>query len=357
MRIAIIGSGFIAGIHAQALKELGHTIVVVINSNISSAEIFAKKWNVERFGNDLDMALTSDIDCVHICTPPIYHYQMVKSALYAGKHVLCEKPLCLSADEAKELMLLSKENNLIGAVNFNVRFYDACKKAKEFISSDGFGDVCLIHGSYLQEFHVLPDEYTWRYMPELAGKMRATTEIGSHWIDLARFWTGLEIEEVSANYGRFTPDRYIFNGVMYEDEKKFSNKITVTSDDAAVISIRFSNGAIGNLLLSEVSHGRNNKISIEVSSRNKSIWWNSEDPYQLNSSHKFGGVLTKTNAFSGGFSNTFKSYFEDVYKDIEVGKRSENPTYPTFYDGYINTTVCTAIYESANNNSVWVKIK
>lgn len=357
MKIAIIGSGLIAGVHAQALKELGHTIQVVINSNISSAERFAKQWNVEHFGDDIAMALTSDIDCVHVCTPPTLHYQAVKAALVAGKHVLCEKPLCISADEAKELMLLSKEKNLIGAVNFNVRFYDACIKAKEFISSDEFGDICLIHGSYLQEFHALPDEYTWRYMPEFAGEMRATTEIGSHWIDLARFWTGLEIKEVSANYGKFTPDRYVYNGVMYEDQMENSKKITVTSDDAAVISIRFSNGAIGNLILSEVSHGRNNRISIEVSGTKKSIWWNSEEPYQLSNSHKFGGVLTKTNAFSGGFPNTFKTYFEEVYKDIEVGIISENPTYPTFYDGYINSVVCAAIYESANNNSAWVKVK
>ncbi|HYE80949.1 MAG TPA: Gfo/Idh/MocA family oxidoreductase [Clostridia bacterium] len=357
MNIAIIGSGFIAGVHAQVLKELGHTVSAVVNVNVKSAEAFARQYKAESFGDDFALALTENVDCVHVCTPPVLHYKAVKAALNAGKHVICEKPMCLNPDEAKELMLHAKARNLVGAVNFNVRFYDACKKAREFISTPAFGGICLIHGSYLQEFHALPDAYTWRYKPELAGQMRATTEIGSHWIDLARFWTGLEIKEVSANYGRFTPDRYVSDGIMYKDEKENSKKITVDSDDAAVISIRFSNGAIGNLLLSEVSHGRNNRISIEVSGTTQSIWWNSQDPYYLNSSRKSGGVNTQINAFSGGFPNTFKVFFEEVYKDIENGRPSENPAYPTFYDGYVNSAVCAAIYESAEKNSAWVKVK
>lgn len=357
MRIAVIGSGLIAGIHAQALRELGHIIAAVINVNKKSAEAFARQYKAESFGDDFDIALAADIDCVHICTPPTLHYSFARAALDAGKHVVCEKPMCLEPEEAKELILLAQEKNLIGAVNFNVRFYDACKKAKDLISSPAFGEVCLVHGSYLQEFHALPDAYSWRYKPELAGQMRATTEIGSHWIDLARFWTGLEIAEVSANYGRFTPERYVADGVMYKDEKEGSVKITVDSDDAAVISIRFSNGSIGNLLLSEVSHGRTNRISLEVSSTGQSVWWNSEDPYYLNTSQKFNGINTQLNAFSGGFPNTFKAFFEEVYKDIEEGRPSVKPLYPTFYDGYVNSAVCAAIYESANNNSAWVKVK
>ena len=356
MRVAIVGCGFIAEVHAEALKELGHTIAVVIGHNLSKTESFAKKWNAERFGNDFNMALASDIDCVHICTPPVFHYQMVKDALNAGKHVICEKPMCLNSDEAKELLMISREKKLVGAVNFNVRFYDACKQAKKFISSQDFGRICLIHGSYLQEFHALPEDYTWRYKPELAGPMRATTEIGSHWIDIARYWTGLEIEEVSANYGSFTPDRYISDGIMYEENKSDSEKITVSSEDAASISLRFSNGAIGNLLLSEVSHGRNNLINIEVTGTEQSIWWNSEEPYKLRSGHKYSGVTTRINAFGGGFPNTFSSFFQEVYKDIEKGIPSDNPSYPSFYDGYVNSAVCAAVYESACNNSSWVKV-
>ena len=357
MRAAIIGCGFIGNVHAQAIRELGHTIAVVIDTSVQKAKDFARHWNAENFGDFYSMALAEDIQCIHICTPPMLHYTQVRDALNAGKHVICEKPFCLNSDEGKELVRSAQERNLVNAVNFNVRFHEACQQARNFISSPDFGIICLVHGAYLQEFHALPDEYSWRYKPEFAGSMRATTEIGSHWIDLVRFWTGLEIAEVSADYGKFTPDRFVKNGTMYSEQKENSKKLNVATEDAAVISIRFSNGAIGNLLLSEVSHGRNNRLTIEVSGTKQSIWWNSEDPYQLCTSQKYAGVRVQTNAFGGGFPDTFKAFFKEVYQDIELARPSQNPTYPTFQDGYVNSLDCSAIHESANHNSTWVKVR
>lgn len=357
MRAAIIGCGFMGSVHAQALKESGHTLACVVDASLPKAEQFAQQWHAQNFGDQLSTALKDDIQCVHICTPPVLHYAMVRDALDAGKHVICEKPLCLSPDEARALLLLAREKNRVNAVNFNVRFYDACQQARELISTPDFGKIYLIHGSYLQEFHALPAEISWRYQPELAGPMRATTEIGSHWIDLVRYWTGLEIAEVSANYGRFNPDRFASNGMMLAQEKEDSRKITIDSEDATAISIRFSNGAIGNLLLSEVSHGRMNRLSIEVTGARQSVWWNSEDPWQLCRSQKFAGITTQTRAFSGGFPDTFKNFFKAVYQEVEAGHPTQNPTYPTFYDGYANAAVCAAIFASASSNSAWVKVQ
>jgi predicted dehydrogenase len=357
MRAAVIGCGFIGAVHVQAVQELGHTVALVVDESLSRAEEFAKQYKVERFGDSFLMALGEDIQCVHICTPPTLHYDMIKQAINAGKHVICEKPMCLNPEEAKELALLAQKRKLVNAVNFNVRFHEVCKQAKKLIATPEFGGIHLIHGSYLQEFHVLPDVYSWRYKPELAGPMRATTEIGSHWIDLARYWTGLEVVEVSANYGKFNPDRYLSKGMMYAEEIEDAQKINIPSDDAAVISLRFSNGAIGNVLLSEVSHGRTNRLTMEVTGAKQSVWWNSEEPYYLHKSHKFNGVVTQSNAFSGGFPNTFKTFFAEVYQDIEADRPSQSPSYPTFCDGFFNAAVCAAIYESATHNSEWVKIQ
>lgn len=356
MRIAIIGCGWIAGTHAQALREMGHGIAVVIDRDAKTAEAFGERWRADRSGTDPVAALADDIDAIHICTPPTLHYPMVKDALNAGKHVICEKPLCLQTDDAKELMLLAKEKKRVGAVNFNLRFYDACQRAKSIIAHPDFGKVFFVHGAYLQEFHALPCEDGWRYQPELAGPMRATTEIGSHGIDLIRFWTGLEISEVSANFGRFTPERFVSDGVMDTHGKTGSKKVTVASEDVAVISMRFHNGAMGSLVLSEVSHGRTNRITLEVTGAAQSVWWNSEKPYHLNSGRRSEGVRSQVNAFSGGFPNTFKAFFEEVYRDIETGKPSEKPSYPTFYDGYVNAAVCEAIHQSASHNSAWVPV-
>lgn len=351
MKVAIIGTGNIANTHALALRRLEQEICLVVGTSKEKAEAFASKWSIPRYSEDMDAVLSSDAECVHICTPPAMHYEMVKAVLNAGKSVVCEKPFCLKSDETFELYELAKKKNLKGAVNFNVRYHEGCQKAHNMIADKAFGDVHLVHGSYLQEFHVLPAEYMWRYIPSKGGAYRAVTEIGSHLIDLVRFWTGLEITAVSASFGAFNKKRFLKDGMMYEERCEGSEEIIINSEDAASITVRFSNGALGNFLLSEVSHGKSNEVKLEVSSGQNSVWWNSEDPYRLNSaSGKFNGVKSDVCAFYGGFPDTFESFFKDIYS-------SDSNNYPSFYDGYKNAAVCEAICQSAENNSVWVEVK
>ncbi|MCB6342862.1 Gfo/Idh/MocA family protein [Enterocloster lavalensis] len=357
MKIAIIGCGFIAATHAQALTGMNLPITVAVDANLRAAQAFAEKWNIPEHTDLLDRVLEKDIDVVHVCTPPTLHYEMVRRIIQAGKHVICEKPLCLNPAQARDLARMANETGIVSAVNFNVRFHEACGRVKAAASSENFGRICLIKGSYEQEFHVLPADYMWRYQKELAGPMRATTEIGSHWIDLVRYLTGLEILEVSATYGMFTPDRFVKDGIMYEEEQPGSTKITVDSDDAVCATLKFSNGALGSLLLSEVTCGRNNYVSMEISGSKQSVSWNSEDPYRMCTASKFSGTTSSVNAFGGGFPETFASFFQEVYRDILSGKRSDRPSYPTFEDGYQNAAVCQAIYESANNHSIWTEVK
>ncbi len=357
MKIAIIGSGNIANTHAQELTGMGRKIALVVGIVPEQTEEFQKKWNIEEASTDFHRALERDITTVHVCTPPTLHYQMVKDLILAGKHVICEKPLCLTAVEAKELYELALSKKAVTAVNFNVRYHEACGAFRDKVSSEDFGRLCLVHGTYEQEFHVLPADYMWRYQETLAGPMRATTEIGSHWIDLVRFLTGEEIVSVSATYGKFTPDRYVKDGMMYETSPDGGEKIRVDSDDAVIAALRFGNGAIGNLFLSEVTHGRSNYVSMEITGTRQTISWNSEDPYKLTTAEKFGGRLCETNAFAGGFPNTFSAFFREVYRDMDAGVPSAEPAYPTFQDGYQNAAVCEAIYSSANNHSVWTEVR
>lgn len=357
MKIAIIGSGNIANTHAQELTGMGKKIALVVGILPEETELFRRKWNVEEASADFQRALAPDITTVHVCTPPTLHYQMVKDLILAGKHVICEKPLCLTAAEAKELYDLSLDKKVVTAVNFNVRYHEACNAFRNKVSSEAFGRLCLVHGTYEQEFHVLPADYMWRYQESMAGPMRATTEIGSHWIDLVRFLTGEEIVSVSATYGMFTPDRYVKDGMMYEASKEGAEKIRVDSEDAVIAALRFTNGAIGNLFLSEVTHGRSNYVSMEITGTRQTVSWNSENPYQLSTAEKFGGTLQETNAFAGGFPNTFSAFFREVYQDMDAGTPSAKPAYPTFQDGYKNAAVCEAIYSSANHDSIWTEVK
>ncbi len=355
MRTAIIGTGFVAELHAQVLQGLGASVVAVVNPTLEKAAAFGHIWGAEHAFDDLNKALDMGLDTVHICTPPVSHVEIVKVCIEAGVHLFCEKPLAVDAEEAAELCHLAEEKHLIHALNFNNRFYAVCEQAQQAIASEDFGSPHLIHGNYLQEFHALPDFYSWRYQPEVAGPMRAVTEIGSHWIDLARYWTGLEVEAVSAVFGCFNPDRKLVDGIMHPAAD--DPNLHIASEDAAGISLRFSNGALGNVLLSEVSHGRGNQLKLEVSSGAKSIWWNSEHPYQLHHAKKFAGMTTQTFPFGQGFMGTFTDCMAAFYEDVEKGGVNPNPRYATFKDGAVNAAICDAIYQSATHDSKWILVE
>ncbi len=352
MKVALVGTGLIAHTHVQALQSLGHQVVAVVNRSQEGGEAFARQWNIPSCSTSFADALSDEVEVVHICTPPALHYDMIKSSLLAGKHVVCEKPMCIEPERAKELTGLAQEKGLIGAVVFNVRFHEASQHAKGKLADPAFGRIRLIHGSYLQEFHALPDYYSWRYQPELAGPMRALTEIGSHWLDLVRYWTGLEIESVSAQFAAFDSERKLREGMMHRGGE--GELLKVASEDVAMLSLRFSNGAIGNVVLSEVSHGRSNRLQLEITGTQQSLWWNNEEPYQLQLGEKFQGYQTLTFPFGDGFGQTFKACFAAIYADIEKGETSLDHPYASFEDGYRNAAVCMAAYRSAAEDGKWM---
>lgn len=354
MRAAIVGTGNIAGTHAKVLRELGHEIIAVVNPDQDQAQQFAHRWSAEKATTNLESALADNVDSVHICTPPVSHTEIIAACLEAGLHIYCEKPLTVDPAQTYHFAQLAAEKHLVNAVNFNNRFYEASQIARDTIAAADFGTPHLIHGRYFQEFHVLPAEYSWRYQSDVAGPMRAVSEIGSHWIDLVRFWTGLEFTAVSASFGNFQPARSLKEGVMGLPEN--TGDIHVTSEDAAIISLQFANGAIGSLLLSEVSHGRTNQLSLEVTSAANSLWWDSEQPYQLHQAQKNSGIQTRTAPFGQGFLGTFHDGIAAFYADVVHGEINPHHQYADFLDGAINAAVCAAIYESSQNAAQWVAV-
>ena len=354
MKVAIIGTGFIANTHVAILQSLGHDVFYVVHKTMEKAVIFAEKWKIPNATTDFQAAI-NHCEVIHICTPPLAHFNYAKEAILANKHIICEKPLTVNPKEAKKLHDLANIHKVVAAVNFNVRYHTASASAKALIAAPTFGKIRMIHGAYLQEFHAESDFYNWRYQPAIGGKMRGTTEIGSHWIDLVRYWTGLEIEAVAANFANFQPQRYLTkDGIIHPKAQENSKLVTIESEDVAIILIKFSNGAIGNLVLSEVAHGRKNQLQLEVTGTHQSIWWNNEQPYQLHQGQKGQPSLIHTNPFGGGFTDTFTELFKAVYQ--QIAKPSSPQDYPTFEDGYINALVCNAIYESAKNEAKWVTV-
>lgn len=358
MKTGIWGAGYISGTHAEALKASGIPIGAVVDIDEEKARKFAENYGIEKWGTSPELLLEDDITTVHVCTPPNLHYDMVMLLLDHKKNVLCEKPLCFEDEQAEELKKRAKEQHVICGINLNVRFHMACQKAKKVVESEDFGRINLIHGSYLQEFHAFPAVVGWRYNTELAGRMRAVTEIGSHWMDIAQYISGRRITAVSANFANFCPKRYIEDFQMYPDSDngKRTETIEIQSEDAAAVCLKFDNNAIGTMLLSEVSQGRINRISLEVTGEKKNLWWNSEDNNILNTSAKGCGVNSEIFAFGNGFMDTFRSLVDCFYQDVKSGRVTDSPVYPTFEDGENIVKLCNALLRSADSNGRWVEI-
>ncbi len=380
MRAALIGAGFAGNMHAEALRACGVELAAVVTTREETARRFAGQWDIPVWGTSPELAYADGIDAVHICTPPSSHGIYAGEALRRGKHVFCEKPLCFDPDEADALAELAAKSGKICALTYNVRYHMAVERARELIRSGAFGRPILIHGSYLQEFHTLPSPYGWRYDSELSGKMRAVTEIGSHWIDTAQYVSGVKVEAVSAFFGNFFPERMLAGGMMTRirpgEEVDPSSVLRVDSEDAACVMLKYSDGAIGSVMLSEVSPGRGNRLSLEVTCENGNLWWNEEENNVLHTARSGEGVHSEIFAFGNGFNDTFVALMRNFYRAVRLGDglsaggftgndqaAGENAAdgagdtgHPTFAEGAEIVKICEAIFASANDGSAWKEI-
>ena len=351
MRAAIIGGGFAGNVHADALRACGVELRAVMTTREETARRFAEARQVKRWGTDLEVVLSDDIDAVHICTPPTSHGEYIKAALAAGKRVFCEKPLCFGSEEAYGLAAVAEAGGISCTTSFNVRYHMAVQRARELIQSGEFGRPLLIHGSYLQEFHALPAPYDWRYQTETGGSMRAVTEIGSHWIDTAQYISGRKVEAVSAFFGNFFPERVLEDGWMREAGNPTDGGdrriVKVDSEDAACIIFRYEDGAMGSVMLSEISQGRGNRLALEITCERGNLWWNEEENNVLHTAVKGQGVRSEIFAFGNGFNDTFVALMRNFYEGKEV---------PTFREAAQVAAVCEAAWLSAQQDSRWTEV-
>src|SRR5262249_31113566 len=127
--------------------------------------------------------------------------------LAAGRHVVCEKPLAMTATESRQLVDAAAASGLVNAVNFNIRHYPLNQHAHDVVAAGGLGEVRLVTGRYFQDWLLVPSDWNWRLRPDRGGALRAVGDIGSHWLDLMTFVTGQRIVEVMADMTTFIPVR------------------------------------------------------------------------------------------------------------------------------------------------------
>jgi predicted dehydrogenase len=374
VQAAIIGTGFIGPVHLEALRRLGVSVVAFCDlpDRVRAA---ADKYGVPGAYEDYRPMLRSpEVDVVHITSPNRFHSAMSLAALRAGKHVVCEKPLAMNTRETAQIVQAARGCGKVFAVNYNIRFYPAVLAMRGMVARGEIGDIIHVNGSYMQDWLFKETDYNWRLLPQEGGKLRAVADIGTHWMDTVSFILGAKIRSVFAELSTYHKTRKRPLGEV-ETFAKADAKVRyaaykVATEDFANVLLQFSNGARGNLGVSQVAAGRKNSIRIEIYGSRKSAWWCSEEPEKLHFGSRDGAnetAVRNTPAFGEGaagfmdypaghvegFPDTFKMLFRNIYTAIAGGKAER--LFATAEDGHHEVAVCEAILKSHQSKS-WVKV-
>jgi predicted dehydrogenase len=373
---AVIGSGFIGTVHIEALRRIGVNVVGLLEASPSLGATRAEQLGIPTSYATLDELLGDDrVRVVHVTSPNNLHYSQAEQILGAGRHVVCEKPLALTSAESADLVRLAEKSGLVNAVNFNIRFYPLNQHVANFVRDGGVGDVRLVTGRYFQDWLLYDTDWNWRLEPEHGGALRAVADIGSHWLDLTTFLTGLRIESVLAEISTFIPVRRKPVGAVetFSTERSAeTTPVAIRTEDAALITLRFEGGARGAVSVSQVSAGRKNNIQYEIDGSSAAVAWDSEQPDHLWIGHRGRpneilqrdpGLLTPLGRTAArlpgghveGFADTFAAHFIAIYEDVIAGGPAAQPTYATFADGHFELLLGDAVAESARTGR-WVDV-
>ena len=320
----------------------------------------------------------SRVHAVHVNTPNRWHLPQAGTALRAGKHVLCEKPLAMNSAESAELVALAAAHpHLAAGVNYNNRYYALCREARQRVQNGEVGRLFHITGSVAQDWLLYDTDYNWRVLAEEQGELRALADIGSHWLDLIHFVTGLEVEAICADFTTVHPTRKRPKGEV----ETFSNKLVteqetesvpISTDDYGCVMIRFVGGARGVVWVSQVSPGRKYRVGFEIAGQNRTLNWNSEECERLWIGRRDGAnelllrdpsllsdFARRSTDYPGGhdegYPDSFKMCFRSFYEYIAAGDFSAPPTFPTFADGHRDILLCEAMVKSFREGG-WVAL-
>jgi predicted dehydrogenase len=208
--MGLIGPGFVAAHHLDAVRRLGDVdIVAIAGSSQQSAEKKARAYKVDRaYGQYKALIADPDVQVIHNTTPNHMHLPVTLAALQAGKHVISDKPLALNAEEGRKLRDAAVAAKVAHVVTFNYRGNPLIQQARGMVARGETGHLGFIHGYYLQDWMNDPNVYSWRFDPAKGGLTSAVGDIGSHWCDLAEHVSGAKIVSVLADLTTVVPVRY-----------------------------------------------------------------------------------------------------------------------------------------------------
>ena len=304
------------------------------------------------------------IDFVSIVTPNVSHYPIAETFLNAGFHVVCDKPMTHTLDEAQKLTSLVEQSKLVFAVTHNYTGHPLMRHARQLFRSGEMGQVRKVVVEYLQDFLMVPHEKlgqkqaAWRVDPAQAGLGGTLGDVGTHCVNLLEYVTGDPIRELCADKSTFLPDR-----VLDEDVNAL---------------LRFQGGGKGVLVISQVCTGEENGLTLRVYAEKGAVLWKQENPNYLEL-YRYGeprqtltrgqGYLSEaakncTRVPTGhpeGYLEAFATIYCDVARAIRRyidGKpmKTEEYEFPTVYDGLRGMQFVAGAVESANQGARWVKL-
>ena len=378
LRMGMVGGGrgaFIGGVHRMAATMDGQIELVAgafssdaEKSRLSGEDLFLDASRVyasyqEMAAAEAKLSDAEKIDFVSIVTRNNTHFDVAKAFLEAGIHVVCEKPLAYTLEQAKELEALVKKSGLVFGLTHNYTGYPMVKEARVMVADGKLGDILKVVVEYPQGYAItaMNDEAdraisNWRMDPTVSGLSNCIGDIGSHAENLARYITGLEIEELAADLSTFIPGRPL--------------------DDDGNMLVRYRGGAKGILYASQISTGDENNLNIRIYGTKASLEWHQEHPNELivkfaekpREIHRRGNVYNgeqcqkytrlpfgHPEAFIEAFANVYLGVAEAIADRIE-GVNRDQYDFPNVLDGVQGMAFIDAAVRSSKSNAAWTKL-
>ena len=381
LRMGIVGGGqgsFIGRVHVTAavLDNRAALVAGAFSSDAARSKASAADYDVDparAYGSfqemfDRERALPADrrIDFVSVTTPNHMHFPVAKAAVEAGFHVVCDKPLTLTLAEAEALAKVVAGSGVVFAVSHNYTGYPLVRQAREMILGGELGEIQAIRAEYIQGWLRTrletegQKQAAWRTDPTKSGAAGAFGDIATHAYNLGRYMTGLLPEKISANLKTFVPGRPL--------------------DDYGHAVIRYRNGALGTVTASQISHGRENDLRIQIDGTLGSLEWRQENPNEMivrrngqphaiytrdpnapfmNASGKAACRLPSGHpeAFFEAFANVYRSAF-DAMAEAATGSKPErtDTVYPNIHDGVEGMFFIEQSVASSKADGAWLPL-
>jgi predicted dehydrogenase len=375
IKTAIIGTGFMGAVHSEGIRRLGNVdIACIAGLTDDLAAGFAKSIGVENSTSDYKTILADPaIQAVHVCTPNALHYPISKEAMEAGKAVLCEKPLALTAAEAADLVDTASRTGVVNCLNHNLRYYPIPQQIREMIAAGELGEVLSVQGTYSQDWLLYDTDYNWRIERQDNGALRAVGDIGSHWMDMIQHVTGLKITALCADLQTFHKTRKkpkmaidAFAGKTFTPDDY--DEVPIDTEDYGAVLIHLGDRARGAFTVTQAAAGCKNRFQIEIFGTKCGVIWNQEKPNELwiGNRNEANKLLLKDPSLLGskartyaslpgghneGYGDTHKNVYRAFYK--KVGDPSAPVEFPTFEDGLRGMKLLEKIIESHDKRG-WV---